>query len=403
MTSRRPTPYGVVVDEQHRWWWFDGDDRRRRLGQLGLVAGVAAIELIGTHFAAQNQPESRSLDLLAVALLLAGPAALLLRWRFPVSVLLFGHTTTLVYWLLDYPGGPVFLAMIVAYFAVVLSGRRLVAWIILVAGFSSFALLPWLVGDEPRPSWAALLGAAAWMLVIGTVAEIARNRRERAIQIARSRQDQERRRVTEERLRIARELHDVLAHNISMINVQAGVALHLIDQRPDQAKPALTAIKQASKEALSELRSVLGVLRQVDEPGDGSRAPAPSLTRLDDLVQRSAATGLEVHKAVQGEVRPLPAPVDLAAFRIVQEALTNVVRHAGARTATVLVRYDRDAVSVQVDDDGRGAPSEDGSPGGSGLVGMRERAESVGGAVEAGPRPGGGFRVLARLPIEGRE
>jgi signal transduction histidine kinase len=366
--------------------------------QSALAAAIAALELVGTFGASHNQPEREPLDALAVALLVSGAAALPLRRRFPVGVLLFASGTTLAYWLIGYPGGPVFLSMIVAFVSVVLSGRRREAWIILVTGFMAFLWLPWLVGAEPRPSWPAVFGSVAWMLVLGTVTEIARNRRERAVQVAQSRQEETRRRVTEERLRIARELHDVLAHNISMINVQAGVALHLLDERPDQARPALTAIKQASKEALAELRSVLGVLRQVDEPTDGSRAPAPSLARLDDLVSRSAATGLEVRPSVEGEVRPLPAPVDLAAFRIVQEALTNVVRHAGARTATVAVRFEPDAVSVQVDDDGTGG---DGSPGGSGLEGMRERAESVGGTVEAGPRPGGGFRVLARLPIRG--
>jgi signal transduction histidine kinase len=142
---------------------------------------------------------------------------------------------------------------------------------------------------------------------------------------------------------------------------------------------------------------VLGVLRRVDEE-DASKDPAPTLARLDDLVTRSKAAGLSVRLMAEGDVRSLPAPVDLAAFRIVQEALTNVLRHAGASTATVLVRYD-DAVTVQIDDDGHGHAS--GSPGsGSGIVGMRERAESVGGSFEAGPRPDGGFRVRARLSLE---
>jgi signal transduction histidine kinase len=211
-------------------------------------------------------------------------------------------------------------------------------------------------------------------------------------------EEEERRHASEERLAIARELHDVLAHNISMINVQAGVALHLLEERPEQARPALTAIKHASKEALTELRSVLGVLRRVDEE-DGSKDPSPTLARLDDLVVRANAAGLSVRKEVQGPVRLLPAPVELAGFRIVQEALTNVVRHAAATRTTVSVTYGDDSVTVQVDDDGRGTvPGPLGS--GSGIVGMRERAESIGGFLDAGPGlDGSGFRVRAWLPL----
>jgi signal transduction histidine kinase len=269
---------------------------------------------------------------------------------------------------------------------------------VLAIGFVADTFVPPLLTDEPMPSAGPELFAfAAWLLVIAGTAEIVRFRRERSEETARTREEEALRRATEERLRIARELHDVLAHNISMINVQAGVALHLLDERPEQARPALTAIKQASKDALTELRSVLGVLRRVDD--DGSRDPAPTLARVDDLISRAGATGLEVRKRVEGDVRPLPAPVDVAAFRIVQEALTNIVRHAGASAATVTVTYDDDAVTVQVDDDGRG--SETASLGsGSGIVGMRERAESVGGMLEAGPETEGGFRVRARLPLE---
>ncbi|HEX6010161.1 MAG TPA: ATP-binding protein, partial [Actinomycetota bacterium] len=156
----------------------------------------------------------------------------------------------------------------------------------------------------------------------------------------------------------------------------------------------------ASKDALIELRSVLGVLRRVDDQ-DGSRDPAPTLARVDDLVSRAGATGLEMIKRVEGTARPLPAPVDVAAFRIVQEALTNVVRHAAATSATVVVTYGDEAVTVVVEDDGRGSAA--GSVGsGSGIVGMGERAHSVGGSVEARPREGGGFRVRARLPYAGR-
>jgi signal transduction histidine kinase len=212
-------------------------------------------------------------------------------------------------------------------------------------------------------------------------------------------------------MRIARELHDVLAHNISLINVQAGVALHLMDEQPGQSRSALVAIKQASNDALGELRSVLDILRQGDEAAP--RSPASGLADLDGLVAGAGATGLEVRTRVEGTPRPLPAGTDLAAYRIVQESLTNVTRHAGPATATVRIAYGRDALTVQVDDDGKGLESAGGRPGsdsdrsnrrpdrsGNGIRGMRERVAALGGDLTAGSRPGGGFRVLAHLPLD---
>jgi signal transduction histidine kinase len=211
----------------------------------------------------------------------------------------------------------------------------------------------------------------------------------------RTRAEEDRRRAGEERMRIARELHDVLAHNISLINVQAGVALHLMDEQPGQSRSALEAIKQASNDALHELRSVLDILRQ---GGDAPRSPTSGLDSLDGLVANAAAAGLEVRIRVEGTPRALPAGVDLAAFRIVQEALTNVTRHAGPATATVLVAYGDDGLTVQVDDDGKGVGSAGGRSG-NGIRGMRERAAALGGELFTGPRAGGGFRVSAHLPL----
>jgi signal transduction histidine kinase len=367
-------------------------------GQVLFVLGLIAFEIVGTFGAGRGQPDREAVDPVAIAFVVAAALPLLWRRRYPLPVLVASHSFVLVYWLLGYPGGPIFLSPLIAFFTAVLLGRRIGAWIVLAAGFVALTFGPTVVSDEPIPTLGHVVGIAAWLLVIAAAADILRVRRERMAEADRMHEEEARRRASEERLRIARELHDVLAHNISMINVQAGVALHLLDERPEQARPALTAIKQASKDALTELRSVLGVLRRVDEE-DGSKDPAPTLARLDDLLARTKSAGLSVRLVVEGDVRPLPAPVDLAAFRIVQEALTNVVRHAGASTSTVLVRYADDAVTVQVDDDGRGSGGR--SPGsGSGIVGMRERAESVGGSLEAGPRPDGGFRVRARLPLE---
>ncbi len=363
---------------------------------LGLAVGVA--QLVGTFLAAQHQDARRPLDVVGMALLTVGPVAVVARRRYPATVLVIAFTTTLAYSVTGYPKGPIFFALIVAFVNAVMGGRRLLAWCSIAAGYASFLWLGALLGRESPPTLAQAGGLAAWLLVLATVAEVARARWERRAEMARTREEESRRRASEERLRIARELHDVLAHNISLINVQAGVALHLMAERPEQARIALTAIKQASKEALGELRSVLDVLRRgEDEP---PRAPAPGLDELDGVISGAAAAGLAIHVEVEGRRRPLPAGVDLAAFRIVQEALTNVVRHAGAVTATVRLRYAERDLIVQVDDDGRGSPSGRTSGGGNGIPGMRERAAALGGQLVAGPGPGGGFRVRAWFPLE---
>jgi signal transduction histidine kinase len=333
----------------------------------------------------------------ALLLLAAGPAALLIRNRYPATVLGFVLATTLTYFLLDYPRGPIFLSLIVALVTAVMAGQRLAAITFLVIGYVSFLWLGDLVGVEEAPTLGAALALGAWLSVLFTVAEVFRGRRERMIEFARTRAEESRRRASEERLRMARDLHDVLAHNISLINVQAGVALHLMDDQPEQARTALTAIKQASNEALGELRSVLDVLRQGNE--ELPRAPTSGLARLDDLVARTRAAGLAVTTRIDGTPRPMPVGVDVAAFRIVQEALTNVTRHAGQANATVRISYGERDLTVEVEDDGRGAPAKSTSGGGQGIPGMRERVAALGGEFEAGPRPEGGFRVRARLPL----
>jgi signal transduction histidine kinase len=368
---------------------------------LLLAIGVGALQVAGTALAGHGHRQAGrdSLDLLAVALLAAGPAALVVRRRWPVPVLGVAFAATLAYAVTDYARGPIFLALIVAYVTAVIEGHRAAAWLTIVAGYASFLWLPHLAGVEGPPSWRGAIGLAAWLLVLTAVGEVIRVRRERAAERERTREEEARRMAGEERLRIARELHDVLAHNVSLINVQAGVALHLIEERPEQARTALAAIKQASGETLRELRSVLGALRSVDE--DAPLSPAPGLARLDELVARTSAAGPAVRQEVDGEPRPLPRGVDLAAFRIAQEALTNVARHAGPATATVRLTYGERELTVEVEDDGRGAPGGRSPGGGNGLPGMRERALALGGELTAGPRPGGGFRVEARLPLDG--
>jgi signal transduction histidine kinase len=362
------------------------------------AALIGAFELVGTHFAGMRQIHRDPLDAAGFLLLAIAALSLLGRRRWPVATLAVTFAATWGYLLLNYPEGPIWFALIFAVFNAMIRGYRLAAWGALVLGYPLFVFLPAVIGrDERSPSAVAAIGIAAWLLVLGTVAEIARIRRERRMEMERMRAEEARRRASDERLRIARELHDVLAHNISLINVQAGVALHLIDEKPEQARTALAAIKQASKETLGELRSVLSILRQVDE--DAPRAPAPSVTRLDALVSNASAAGLQVRTEVTGTPRMLPTGVDLAAFRIIQEALTNVTRHAGKATATVRVGYGERDLTVQVEDDGNGSGQGGTSGGGNGIPGMRERASALGGELQAGPRPGGGFRVLARLPL----
>lgn len=233
------------------------------------------------------------------------------------------------------------------------------------------------------------------------LSELVRVRREQLARARAERAAAERRRADEERLRIARELHDVLAHSISVINVQAGVGLALLDSDPEQARTALTTIKGASKEALGEVRQVLDTLRT---PGDAPRSPAPGLDRLPELTEQAKSVGLTVDITTEGAPAALSPGTDLAAFRIVQEALTNIVRHSGSRAARVLLHYAPGALEIRVDDDGP-ATSRPGEPagGGNGLIGMRERAAALGGTIEAGPRPDGGFRVRARIPLDGRK
>ena len=224
---------------------------------------------------------------------------------------------------------------------------------------------------------------------------------QRTAELEQAREALARQAVTEERLRLARELHDVVAHAMSVIAVQSGVGAHVADSRPGEVGKALAAIEATSRAALTELRRLLGVLRQDGEP-QASLTPAPGLANLEGLLAEVAEAGLAVRLRVEGAPSPLPAGVDLSAYRIVQEALTNVVKHAGPAHAQVTIRYRDQEVAVEVIDDGPGvaAVAADGRRGtGHGLIGMVERVAAFGGDLEVGPRPGGGSGVAARLPL----
>lgn len=366
---------------------------RARLLLPALLAGL--FQVAGSFGAATRQPPARPLDALAVVLLLAGPALLLARRRFPIATLAGTSAVLFGYLAAGYPFGPVPLSFALALLSAVLHGRRRGTWV--VAGLAYLGLVGVLWLRFGPPGIALLSGVAAWLMVLLTIGELVRSRWDRLARERRSRAEAAERRATEERLRIARDLHDVLAHHVSLINVQAGTALHLLDERPELARDALAAIKTSSKEVLVELRAMLGVLRRVDE--QAPRSPTAGLAGLDELVQRVSSGGLEVTVHTSGVPRPLPAATDTAAFRIVQESLTNVHRHAGPATATVRLDYTPDGVVVAVQDTGRGVPDGVEPPTeGNGLPGMRERAAALGGRLEAGPRAGGGFGVRAELP-----
>jgi signal transduction histidine kinase len=363
---------------------------------LAIAGGVAVVEVVGAAFAGSHQDTRLDFGVGGALLLVAGAAALAWRVRHPVAVLGVAYATTLAYIVLGYPQGPVYFSLIVAFCTTLLAGHRTVAWVTIASGWVTFLWFPPLLGTGDAPSWAAALGLAAWLLVLATTTEIVRIRRERTIEARRAREEEERLRTRDEQLRIARELHDVVAHNLSLINVQAGTALHLIHDRPELAESALGAIKSASKDALDELRSLVEVLRT--GPERAPLRPTPTLADVDELVARSRDAGLPVELRVHGTRRPLPRPVETAAYRVTQEALTNVVRHAAASRTVIDLDYGVDALVVQVADEGPGA-SAGASPTGRGIVGMRERVHALGGELEVGTVDHRGFRVRARIPI----
>lgn len=264
-------------------------------------------------------------------------------------------------------------------------------------------------GPADRPLDLKTVGPAAWVLMPTALGSAVRLRRAyldavrtRAAHAERTREEEARRRVAEERLRIARELHDVTAQHLALANAQAGTLAHLLRGQPEQVHKILADLATTTSAALRELKATVGLLRQEDSEGTSSPA-APGLARLADLTASFRSAGLTATVSSEGEPRQLTPPADLTAFRIVQEALTNVTKHAAAGTARIRLVYSRDRLTLTVTDDGGTArpdpPTSPGPGGGFGLLGMRERAQSVGGNLRAGPRPGGGFEVRAELPL----
>ncbi|MET9863116.1 histidine kinase [Streptomyces smyrnaeus] len=387
-----------------------------------------------------GQPQFAERQVTGAMVLLAALTCgvLALRRRAPMPVLLLTSLISVVALVAgdgpragSAPEAPLVSAAVIALYTVSNTTDRRTSWRVGAATVGVLTGASMLFGARP---WYAQenLGIFAWTALAAAIGEAVRNRRafvdaiqERAERAERTREEEARRRVAEERMRIARELHDVVAHHIALVNVQAGVASHVMDQRPDQAKQALSHVRDASRHALAELQTTVGLLRQSGE-STAPTEPAPGLEVLDELVEsfRHAGMSVVVDAPSPGAAPPLSSAVDLTAYRVVQEALTNVHKHAGSGAhAEVRIRRDAGALEIVVIDDGAGAthtvpdddvttagpadpdpdddiPRREGGSGGHGLVGMRERAAALHGDCETGPLPGGGFRVHVRLPLE---
>jgi len=341
-------------------WWPPTLSSRR---DLALPLVLLAVQLTGAAVAGGTFhlfSPPRPLGAVDWVLLVAGPVALVARRRHPVPALWVCLAATLPW---SSGNGWAHVSFIIAFFVAATAGKRYWAWLALAIDFAGAIWLAPLLFDYPYPPLNDTLLLAGWTLVVAIAAEATRFRAERAAATRASRQIDQRRHQSEERLRVARDLHDVIGHNISLINVQASMGLDLMDSQPEQARAALSAIKSASKEALEELRTMLTTLRRDDDVAP--RSPAPGLDRLPELIELTRAAGLSVDVEVAGKAPPLPTAVHLAAYRIIQESLTNVARHAGRARVMVRVTYGDADVHVEIDDDGK-APSGGGSATGTG-------------------------------------
>lgn len=330
---------------------------------------------------------------LVLGLALVGPLALIGARRFPGPVVLVVAIAACLDLFAHTDGGPPYIALAFAIVSAIVRGARVWAWASVGSCWLASVVIAIVLGREnfsPGRIAAITLG----ILIVFGIGEGMRNRRDRLAEYRRLLSQREQSEVQAERVRIARELHDVLAHSLSQINVQAGVGLHLMERQPDKAAEALASIKETSKTALDEVRAVLGALRS--EGGDVPLVPEPGLDRLPALV--AAIRGVDV--TLDDRVGSAPKPVQLALFRIAQESLTNVTRHADAQHASVKLWTEGGAYRLEITDDGRGPTSLASETGGRGLLGMRERADLLGGHLSAGPADGGGFRVSATIPME---
>lgn len=340
-----------------------------------------------------------------------------LRRRMPERMLVLAAVLGVAQLALDVEVNPADFAMLVIIYTVAAhDGSRWASRLALVGGLSAapLAQVRWPMEDTGAGGkifFTIVMSATfalAWVLgdSIRTRRAYFAQLEERATRLEREREAQSKVAVAAERARIARELHDVVAHNVSVMVVQADGAAYVMDAAPDQAKQALETISTTGRQALAEMRRLLGVLRTGDAKESGEYVPQPDVRQIEDLVEQVRCAGLTVDFKIEGTPRPLPSGVELTAYRIVQEALTNSRKHGGPEVgASVRLVYFDDGLGLLVEDDGRGAAHEMYEDGGAdgrghGLIGMRERVGMVGGTLDAGPRPGGGFRISALLPLK---
>ncbi|MFF4504968.1 sensor histidine kinase [Streptomyces sp. NPDC001401] len=371
---------------------------------ISLLSGTSSSAVRGTDSPALIVP---------ITLLLC--LVIALRRRMPEKMLLLAIGLGVAQLALNVQTMAADFAMLVIVYTVAATGARRASWLALAMGLCAapMAQMRWpqdgsALGNAAKAIFLTVPFALAWVLgdSIRTRRAYFAQLEERAARLEKEREAQAKVAVAAERARIARELHDVVAHNVSVMVVQADGAAYVLDAAPDQAKKALETISSTGRQALAEMRRLLGVLRTGEHKEVGEYVPQPDVDQIDELIEQCRTSGLPVDFKVEGTPRPLPSGVELTAYRIVQEALTNTRKHGGPNAgASVRLVYFDDGLGLLVEDDGKGAPhelyEEGGADGqGHGLIGMRERVGMVGGTLDAGPRPGGGFRISALLPLK---
>jgi signal transduction histidine kinase len=378
---------------------------RERFAADVALAVALTLFILGATSRIPPDAGDKSLDWLAYACIVVAGGSLAFRRRGPLAVVTAVTGALLVYTASDYVGGSVppwtgfYVTAPVALYSLATQRPRRLAFA--MAALLALSLL-FVAVAAGRWEWLTYSLFVGWSAAAVFLGDAVRSRREhlaglveRARHLEETREEEARRRVAEERLRIARDLHDSVAHSMATINVQSGVASHVIDRRPDQARAAIEVVRETSEEVLEELGALVSLLR-VDRNEPAPLTPTPGLERIPELIESSRHAGADVSLRVEGSPRPVPVPMAVAAYRIVQESLTNVIRYADPAVAEVTLGYGGDGrFWVEVVDEGREKSEE--SPGARvGLVGMRERAEATGGTLEVGRRPQGGFCVRAQ-------
>lgn len=363
---------------------------RSVLGDSMLAALLTLVGVVGTTFAGSPSRAEVPIDARGYVLVVTAAVVLAVRRRWPLAVLAVVGVCTSAYLILGYAYGPVLVSFM---FAVYTAARHTPLDRAVPYSLAALAMmLTHLLVHSHRLGLFGVIDVSAWVLVPFSLGFTLRLRRETAV---RARADAIRQSVDDERLRVAQEVHDIVGHGLAAIKMQADVALHVLARKPDQAEVALEAISRTSSQALDELRATLAMVRRTD----AERSPVPSLARLDELRQRMAEAGVYVRLENSGEpLAALPVAVDLTGYRIIQESLTNVLRHSGAEQATVGIRYEADSVLITV---ANAVTEYSPGEGGFGISGMRERVLALGGEFTAGPSPHDGFEVRARLPTGG--